>query len=82
MQRRRANNKGGKILPNEELATAIRQVKSGKEYHFALIAKSGNTQLTMDKRKISGEDIARMKKTAGGGNVLRGTAPPKTAPSV
>lgn len=44
---------GEKILPNEELATAIRQVKSGKEYHFALIAKSGARQLALDKRKVS-----------------------------
>lgn len=60
-------------MPNEELGTAIRQVKSGKAFNFALIAKSGAMQLALDKRKVSGEDIATMKKTAGGGNVIRGT---------
>ena len=60
-------------MANEELTLAIRQVKSGKEYHFAMIAKSGNTQLVLDKRKISGEDIARMKKAAGGGALMRGS---------
>ncbi|CAN1540861.1 hypothetical protein MCELHM10_01756 [Paracoccaceae bacterium] len=60
-------------MANEELATAIRQVKSGKEFHFAMIAKSGNIQLTMEKRKIGGEAIALMKKASGGGPLLRDT---------
>ena len=60
-------------MANEELAMAIRQVKSGKEFHFALIAKGAKTQLAMDKRKISGEEIAQMKKASGGGALMRGT---------
>ena len=60
-------------MANEELATAIRQVKSGKEFHFALIAKGAKTQLAMDKRKVSGEEIAQMKKASGGGALMRGT---------
>ena len=60
-------------MANEELAAAIRQVKSGKEFHFAMIAKSANIQLTMDKHKIGGGAIALMKKASGGGPLLRGT---------
>jgi hypothetical protein len=60
-------------LANDELAAAIRQVRSGKEYHFALVAKSSDLQLAMDKRKVGGDEIARMKKTVGGGAVIRGT---------
>jgi hypothetical protein len=60
-------------LANDELAAAIRQVRSGKEYQFALVAKSSDVQLAMDKRKISSDEVARMKKAVGGGLVIRGT---------
>jgi hypothetical protein len=66
-------HKGNPILANDELAAAIRQVRSGQEFQFALVAKSSDLQLAMDKRKIGGDEIARMKKTVGGGAVIRGT---------
>ena len=58
-------------MPNAELATQVKNAKSGKRLMFAFVAKGAEGVLLVDK-KVSNQDIDAAKQSAGGGTVYKG----------
>ena len=58
-------------MPNAELATQVKNAKSGKRLMFAFLAKGTEGVLLVDK-KVSAQDIEAAKKSNGGGTVYKG----------